>query len=243
MNLEEEIRMIGMRTGADRFGIADLSSATDAIRKQGGTLVAGYPRAISIGVTLIHPIVSLLAQNSRSNAILYRHHTYDVISTRIDQILSQVAGLIQQAGYAAFPIPSSRRTDNDHIASVFSHKLAAHCAGLGWIGKNSLLITPDPGPRVRWGTVLTNAPLSPTGGPMNSRCGSCTTCVEICPVGAITGEPFREEDSRDIRLDARKCDRYHASLEKEGKEAVCGLCLYVCPYGKREAEQIQVAGE
>jgi len=64
-------------------------------------------------------VVNLLAQNTRGNEIIYRHHTYDVSNTRIDLILSQSADFVQQAGYAAFPVPASRRRDTEKIASVF----------------------------------------------------------------------------------------------------------------------------
>ena len=53
--------------------------------------------------------------------------------------------------------------------AVFSNKLAAHLAGLGWIGKSCLLITPQVGPRVRWVSVLTEAPLALTGGMAEER--------------------------------------------------------------------------
>ncbi len=99
----------------------------------------------------------------------------------LDLIALRVANMLQRAGYGAFPVPASKRTDDEHICGVFSQKLAAHLAGLGWIGKSCLLVTPDHGPRVRWVTVLTDTPLKPTGFPMEPRCGKCTACVDICP--------------------------------------------------------------
>ena len=87
-------------------------------------------------------------------------------------------------------------------------------------------------PRVRWATVLTDALLIVTGQPMAQRCGDCLECVEICPVGAFTGEPFRAQDPREVRYDAGKCDLYFDTLEEQGRLPVCGMCLYVCPYGR-----------
>ena len=57
-------------------------------------------------------------------------------------------------------------------------------------------------------------------------------CVEICPVGAYAGEPFRPEDPREVRFDAHKCQRYFVELEETTGLNVCGLCLYVCPNGR-----------
>jgi epoxyqueuosine reductase len=239
MSLDEALRELAESVWVDHYGIADLSSATEAIREQGGDFIAMYPRAVSIGVNLIHPLVNLLPSGSDSGSALYRHHVYDVVNTRLDLIISQIAGRIQHEGYAAFPVPASKRTDDKRIASFFSHKLAAHCAGLGWIGKSCLLITPDAGPRVRWGSILTNAPLIPTGSPMDEQCGACCECVDACPVGAFSGEPFRVDEPREVRFDAGRCDRYFTSLQEPEKEAMCGLCLYSCPYGRRAAKKIE----
>ncbi|UCG16502.1 MAG: epoxyqueuosine reductase, partial [Phycisphaerales bacterium] len=122
------------------------------------------------------------------------------------------------------------------FCAAFSHKLAAHLAGLGWIGKSCLLITPEVGPRVRWTTVLTDAPLATTGEAMDERCGDCDQCVEICPAGAVTGRAFRADEPRDARFDTSKCDGYFATMKEQDPEtAVCGMCLYVCPHGRRHA--------
>ncbi|MGO9176289.1 MAG: 4Fe-4S double cluster binding domain-containing protein [Desulfobaccales bacterium] len=90
------------------------------------------------------------------------------------------------------------------------------------------------GPRVRWGTVLTDAPLEATGQSSGERCGDCRECVDICPVKAFTGQPFRAGEPRAVRFNATKCDRYFAKMrERDAETAACGLCMYVCPYGRR----------
>ncbi|MCA1917516.1 4Fe-4S double cluster binding domain-containing protein [Methanospirillum hungatei] len=117
--------------------------------------------------------------------------------------------------------------DNDRICSLFSHKLAARKAGFGWIGKSCMLITPEHGPRVRWGSVLTEAPLPAVSDPMDERCGSCQACVDICPVKAYTGASFREGDPRKVRFAAELCDRYFHEMKERNEELVCGLCLSI----------------
>jgi len=235
MLLESELLDRAVSWGADYFGIADLSPARDAIVEQGGTGIAEYPCGISIGVALLHSIVNqLLPRTERAAAINYRFHCYDVVNSRLDQITSRLGSVLQRKGYKAFPVPASKRVDDDRICAIFSHKLSAHMAGLGWIGKNCLLITPDMGPRVRWATVLTDAPLETTGGSSGERCGECRKCVDVCPVKAFTGQPFRAGEPRAARFDATKCDRYFSKMrEKDAETAVCGLCLYACPYGRQ----------
>jgi epoxyqueuosine reductase len=220
--------------GADSYGVADLTGVQDFIRAQGGERVTGYPRAVVMGIRLLDTLVDLLEDRTDFiAAALYRHTSYDVVNAALDAMALQVANTLQREGYRAFPVPASKRASNELIAGVFSHKLAAHRAGLGWIGKSCLLVTPDHGPRVRWITVLTDAPLAPTGTPLKPRCGECTACVDICPVHAFTGRPFREDEPREARFDAAACDRYFKELEAKGGPGVCGLCLFVCPYGRK----------
>jgi epoxyqueuosine reductase QueG len=236
MDVNQKIKEITETREANFFGVVDLSLAHNAILTQGGPVIAAYPRAISVGIALLHTIVDQLPHRAnRAVAVSYRHHCYDLINQRLDLLMSHVSSLLQREGYRALPIPAAKRVDDERICAVFSHKLAAHLAGLGWIGKSCLLVTPEVGPRVRWATVLTDAPLQVTGKPMEERCGSCIQCVEICPVQAFTGEPFRASEPRERRYDASKCDRYFATMkEKDVELAVCGLCLYVCPYGKHQ---------
>jgi epoxyqueuosine reductase len=235
MKLGSELVHLAKSWGADYCGIADLSPARDTIQDQGGREIAEYPRAVSIGIALLHAIVDQLPRRSeRAVATSYRLHCYDVINERLDHISSRLGSVLQVKGYRAFPVPASRRVDDLRICAIFSHKLAAHLAGLGWIGKNCLLITPEIGPRVRWATVLTDAPLEATGRSMQERCGDCHECVDRCPVKAFTGQPFRAGEGRAVRFDAGKCDRYFTQMRKKELEtAVCGLCLYSCPYGRR----------
>jgi epoxyqueuosine reductase QueG len=235
MDINHRIKKVAETWGTDFCGVADLSLAHDAILAQGGPKIAAYPRAISVGIVLPHSIVDQLPHRSnRAVAVSYRHHSYEVINQRLDFIISCISSLLQREGYQALPVPAAKRVDDERLCAVFSHKLAAHLAGFGWIGKNCLLVTPEVGPRVRWATVLTDAPLTATGKPMEERCGSCNECVMICPVHAFTGEAFRASEPRDKRYDASKCDRYFETMkEKDAELAVCGLCLYVCPYGKQ----------
>ena len=233
MTINDDIRSLAAQWGADFFGVADLAPAHDFILAQGGEAVTGYPRAVSVGIELLHAIVDQLPQRGQAAvAAEYRSQAYDVINQRLDLITSRVGSLLQRLGYSAYPVPASQWVDDERFCGVFSNKLAAHLTGLGWIGKSCLLVTPEAGPRVRWATVLTDAPLTVTGQPMAQRCGDCVECVDICPVGAFTGEPFREQDPREVRYDAGKCDRYFDALEEQGRLPVCGMCLYVCPYGR-----------
>ncbi len=233
MNLVDALHRLTKMWGANFFGIADLSPAREAIANQGGARLADYPYAVSMGITLSHRIVDQLPHaQERTVAVSYRHE-YDTVNQRLDMLASHISGFLQENGHQTFPVPASRRIDDQKLCSVFSHKLAAHLAGLGWIGKNSMVITPTQGPRVRWVSVLTDAPLPMSGKSMEDQCGSCQACVDICPMHAFNGRPFHPDEPREKRYDADKCNEYYnrMKIKKPGLH-VCGLCLYVCPYGK-----------
>ncbi len=232
MNLPQELNNIAFNYHAHYFGIADLKKAHDFIIDQGGDILSHHPSSISIGITLPHDIVDLLPKRSEvSVRISYRHFAYDVINERLDHTISVLSSYVQKAGYRSLPIPASRIVDSERICGSFSHKLGAHLAGLGWIGKSCLLVTPRDGPRVRWASILTDAPLKPTGDEIEQQCGDCSACVDICPVKAFTGRAFCPEEPRSFRFDASKCYQYFESMKIESPPDVCGLCLYICPKG------------
>jgi epoxyqueuosine reductase QueG len=233
MEPNNKIELLATKLGADFFGVADLSIAHDAILEQGGPAVVEFPRAISVGITLFDSIVDQLPRRGEpAVALTYRHHCYDVINNRLDLVTSGLSSALQADGYHVLPVPASQRTDEAGITGLFSHKMAAHLAGLGWIGKSCLLVTPTRGTRVRWATLLTDAPLQVTGGPQEEGCGDCDLCVQACPVKAFTGRPFRIHEHRETRFDASKCDRYFDRLREQNQVAVCGMCLYICPVGQ-----------
>jgi epoxyqueuosine reductase QueG len=239
--LEARLEALARSRGAHFFGIADLAPARGEVQRLGGAGVAAFPRAVTIGIALSHEIVDSLPERAeREVAAAYRGHI-DEIKEELREIEAELAEALRQEGHSALAIPVSERKDERYPDAIFSHKLAAHLAGLGWIGKSCLLVTPEAGPRVRWTTVLTNAPLQRTGEPAVERCGSCRECIEICPVGAFSGRAFQPGEPREARFDALACDRYFAEVEKETGYKTCGLCVYVCPFGRRASARARSA--
>jgi epoxyqueuosine reductase len=233
MNLHDEIKTLADAEGIDFFGVADITPARGAIVHQGGDELARFGRAISIGKTLAHAIVDGLTDPPDTRgAQLYQYYCYDLVNDLLDTAALRMSSLIQAHGYAALPIPAApRAVDRDRLCGVFSNKLAAHLAGLGWIGKSCLLITPEAGPRARWASVLTDAPIEPTGQPMAPRCGECQVCVDACPAAAFTGRPFAAEEDRDARFRASACHEHLRAAHERIGERVCGICVKVCPHG------------
>ena len=113
-------------------------------------------------------------------------------------------------------------------------RAAAHRAGIGWWGKNANLLLPGLGSWYVLGSVLTDAPLAPTGAPVEDRCGGCTRCLDGCPTGAITAPGV---------VDARRCLSWLLQAEgvfpAEHRVALgdriygCDDCQEVCPPNRR----------
>ena len=132
MDLYSALEQCAKDEGADFFGIAVLAPAREAILEQGGPMAAEYPRAVSIGIRLLDPIVDLLPlRDEKAASASYKHHCYDVINGRLDATASKLSAIIQRSGYRAFPMSASGRISDEKICALFSHKMAAHLAGWG----------------------------------------------------------------------------------------------------------------
>lgn len=107
--------------------------------------------------------------------------------------------------------------DPETRSSLLPHKTLAVLAGVGWIGRNNLLVTENYGCRLTLSTVLTNAPLPPDPARESpSRCGSCMACVRACPVGALSGRAWSQDRQRDDIVNVYAC-------------RLCMRCMQVCP--------------
>lgn len=234
MDLLKRIEELGDIHGIDFIGVAGISQVQKEIKKISGSSICDFPRALSIGIVLPKSIIELLSdRNKYENVLQYKIHAYDVINNRLDNFASIVSSIIQRNGYKVMPLPAAERIDSDKVCASLSHKLTARLAGFGWIGKSCLLITPKYGPRVRWTSVLTDAPFKENEEILESRCGNCDRCAKICPSQAILGRNYVESEPRELRLDVKKCEEYFNKMKEEGKLEICGMCMYACPFGSR----------
>jgi epoxyqueuosine reductase QueG len=229
-NLQDTLIDFAKDRGIDLFGVADLTFAREFIQNQGGEYLSQFPRGISIGMRLLDAVIDELFQHEDPSIVYTYRGLYNSVNANLDRVALLIAEQIQNSGFSAYPIPASQMIDPLKLQGVISHKLVAHLAGHGWIGKSCLLITPEYGPRVRWATVLTNAPFI-SGSSIPNNCGDCKKCVDICPPKAFTGIPFNPLDSRDLRFKAYLCDEYTEKRKERLGEGICGLCVHICPHG------------
>jgi len=230
-NMSDKLRRFSLQRGADLFGVADLRPAREFIATWCPSWVQRFPLAVSIGMRLNDEILDTHSPDEPKRDSLLWHHVYNVVTRYLDFLAYDVSRQLTAWGFRACPVPCSTPYDYDKLAGVFSHKLAAHLSGLGWIGKNCLLVTKEFGPRVRFASVLTNAPLT-ADEPVDRSCGKCRACVEACPVKAFLGVEFNPVEDRAARFEAFKCSEFRT-------DHPCGLCVSVCPSGKKKVHRVQ----
>lgn len=156
---------------------------------------------------------------------------YRTMNAYIDSVTNQLVMALMQKGYNAAAIPASQSIEG--LSGLFSHKEAAVGAGLGYIGKSALFISHKFGPRVRLGTVFTDAPLETVKVEQKSLCGSCNICATNCGAMAIKGVEFECGMTREDIFDAKACSDYMKDKFKHiGRGAVCGVCIKNCPKGR-----------
>jgi len=220
--MRDELERLMKQEGADIFGTSNVSGFVQE-------RFARLPYAVTIGVRLLTAVMDEVRSGPTK---LYFHH-YRTANAFLDMCALKCALYLQRSGYQAVAIPASQTTSSAGIAADFPHKTAANLAGLGFMGKSGLFISADYGPRVRFATVLTDCPL-PEGQMMPSQCGSCRACVTACPCGAIVGNTWHHESSRDDIVDAALCSRYMKDkYGMIGRGSVCGICAAVCPAGRQ----------
>jgi len=114
--------------------------------------------------------------------------------------------------------------------------MVATRAGLGWIGKTDLFISPVFGARLRLTSILISKDVLSALKPIDkSRCGNCSICVDKCPAQAATGQHWDINTDRDIFFDAFKCREKCGELAKihlKVDRRICGICVAVCPIGR-----------
>lgn len=230
-NYTEKIKNQILRWGADLAGIADLDSCRE-MPTIPSNLIESFSRGVSIAVQL--PI-SVFEMISDQPTPIYAA-VYQTANRLLDEIAFRTAVMLQKDGFPSLPVPASQILDRKNFHGAISHKAVARMAGLGWQGKNLLLITSKYGSRVRLVTVLTKAPLE-NDQPIENHCGRCTQCQEACPSNAIKGLSTKNHYSS--RNEALHFDRCVEKLTKEFTEIpeigvpICGICIKVCPFGRK----------
>ena len=164
---------------------------------------------------------------------------HEVVKSRLDSLLAWISDEVGNEVEGRVYVDTGPILERD----------LARRAGLGWFGKNTLLINPDRGSYFVLGVLLLGVAL-PVSEPFEEdRCGTCRACLDACPTGALLG---RDPDGAPV-IDARRCISY-LTIELRGSipEALrpamgnrvfgCDICQEVCPWNQKFAAVTEEAG-
>ncbi len=211
-----------------RHGSMDYMARHAALRADPAALHAGTLRVISVRMDYWPASAAepwaLLGDDRRGYIARYAlgRDYHGLMRRRLQRLADRIAAAIGPFGYRAF-------VDSAPVLE----KALARDAGLGWIGKHTLLLARDAGSYFFLGELFTDLPLPADAAP-TAHCGSCARCIEICPTRAITGPR---------QLDARRCIAY-LTIEHRGSipEPLrpllgnrifgCDDCQLVCPWNR-----------
>jgi epoxyqueuosine reductase len=205
-------------------GVAVISDATGTpLHDSAVTLLPGARSIVVLGVELFSEVLQLIGPDRLMGQAaareLYTPHV-DFLNSRLNRTLYDLAMTLRAEGYRTIPLPSQGTpVDARFQRGVLSFKHAAEYAGLGRIGRSSLLITEKFGPRVRLACLLTDAPLSPTRCQVADACAECGgDCIGRCPAGALAE---RGEGQR-YAINKYACASFRAGA------GACSACLSEC---------------
>lgn len=208
--------------GIDLFGVADVSRIKNEFLISKNVL-GRIDKAVCLGVGLSNAV---LEEIENSPTRLYFHH-YRTVNAFLDQAALKVSHYIQNKGLLSLPIPASQIIDWQNQKAHLSHKKIGFLAGLGWMGRNNLLVNEELGSQFRLVSILTDMPLK-IDSPTKKDCGSCHICAIICPAKAIEDNPSE--------FNHLACFEKLKEFQKQRlvDQYICGVCVRVCKGSLRE---------
>jgi epoxyqueuosine reductase QueG len=219
-NLLERLRESALAEGACAFGLADLAQVETNDFLLEPEVLAQFKTAVSIAVPVSRTVLATIKEHPNQ---VYFHH-YRQLNALLDRIALKFVQALEAAGQRALPIAASQIVDWPNQRAHLSHKRIAVAAGLGWIGRNNLLVTPEFGSHVRLVTVLSDLPEDgqTQGSAPTPGCGSCRACISVCPAKAI------KESPKDF--DHQMCFAQLKEFQRQGHvgQYVCGICVRAC---------------
>lgn len=211
--LEDMARASGVRA----FGVADLQAVERNVPGLFDRVGAKFRRAIVMAMPLSPAYLEGVVD---SPTPLY-FHAYRQLNYRLDDAAYAVCEALLDEGHRSLAVASSQIISSDPPKGHISHRHLGVAAGLGWIGRSGLLVTPAYGSRVRLVTVLTDAPLDADRA-IAFSCGKCAACVKVCPATAIKGRP----EDFDLAACYAKLTEF-ARIQYVGQH-ICGVCVKAC---------------
>jgi epoxyqueuosine reductase len=213
----EKLKALAHQWGGSLFGVADVR----AFREEDFLLPASTVRSLPFAISLAYRLSNPVLEDIEGQPTQHYFHHYQRINILLDTMALILHAAIQEMGHQAMPIAASQLIDWKNQRAHLSHKHMARAAGLGWIGRNNLLVNERFGSRIRLVTVLTDLPLV-VNAPVSKGCGTCRECLTVCPAGAITELPSDFDHVRCYEQLRTFSKTLHISHH------ICGVCVKAC---------------
>jgi epoxyqueuosine reductase len=210
-------------------------------------LLPGARTVVTFGIRILDRVMAwpellkgspFYPESKRAEALrlcLYEKSGYQIINDHLNTIALRLATHLEEMGHASLFFPTTNTgvpEEYAHVPAMFSHRHAAVRAGLGEFGLNNVVVTARYGPRIRWNSVITAAPLTPSPLLTAKTCDglACLECVRQCPGGALTTLP--EAAGNGLWLDPPARTEWATCRSTRLATDCMGRCLRVCPAGR-----------
>lgn len=220
-NFSKFVKQLAKLNGALEVGICELNQVY--VYSHSGRGATEYGKRINLN----HPFAIVMTFEMNEGLIRNNPYPPGILETGHKYVESAKAAVVLAASIRNLGYTATAHFEGHY--NVIAPPIARD-AGLGEIGRMSLLITPHEGPRVRLSIVTTDLPLTidiPNEHPdIIDFCLHCKKCANNCPVKAISFDPPKEVNgSKRWIIDADACYRYWTRIGTD-----CGRCVSVCPY-------------
>ncbi len=235
----EELEAFARSLGAEIYGVASAEAFKEFPQKPQpskfvpdakSVVIVGMPFTREIYATVAKPELAEIFRSGADDAALTgkdiakppagaeRFYTKDeqtILNHEVGLIGYKIAWKLHREGYQAFYFPAPFKQEPRFRTAPFYFMPAMYLAGMGQMGLNCSMLTPEYGPRIWVTTVITNKELpadQPIGPRYYENCKSCMECVKRCPSQSLDGKGWKN---------IFRCASY----------GCCGTCLSVCPVG------------
>jgi epoxyqueuosine reductase QueG len=216
----------------DRHTIGQLLRTKDVDAWGVASNLPRLPQApeLPTAVSVLMSIDPLVVRGLRHGPTQDYYHEYRRLNEALDDATGTLVETLEAHGHVAERVVATVGGSGSGEPG-FAHKTAATSAGLGWIGKTALFVSPEFGPAVRLATVFTSLGLPPGEPVTQGRCGTCRACVDACPAGCGRDVLWRAGMPREELFDAGAC-RHHMEQFDNVEADICGICIAACPYSR-----------
>lgn len=232
---KEFLEEMKTKFGIDLIGVMSVDDCDNKFFKKGiKTLLPGAKSAVVFAVEVAKETLAMVFHPRKylgravTGEVLEPHFVW--VTNKLENANNEVASILRKEGYPSIALPSRGLPMNRGTGKcILDYVHVALEAGMGTIGHHGILITPEFGPRVRLGVLLTEAPIEPTvREEEKDDCIHCNGCVEICPVEAIK---HPDDTGKLYEVDLMRCKFYRNNVDN------CGLCMKVCGVATSEGEE------